>query len=56
MQFKYIWKEHTFIRVNWDKIKVEENGTIEAEKELWEFLMKNKFIEVKMEDKIKSKK
>lgn len=31
MKIRFIWREHTFININWNKIKVLENEIIEVE-------------------------
>lgn len=55
MKFKYIGKEHTVVKHEGEKYRVEENETLDlkCDETFEKFLLANKFIVVKMEDKTK---
>ena len=63
MKFKYTWKWNTNVKFEWKKYEVLENEIldIDCKNDFAEYLTRNHFIEVKMEDetekevKIKSK-
>lgn len=52
MKFKYIWKGHTIVKFEDERFIVEENKTldIKCDDNFADFLSKNNFITVKMED------
>lgn len=58
MKFKYIWKWNTNFSFKWEKIEVKENEIIDIKSDdaFSLYLSRNSFIEIKMEDKIISKK
>ena len=58
MKFKYMGQWNTNVKFEWEKYEVLENEIldIDCKKDFAEYLIKNHFIEVKMEDKILSKK
>ena len=52
MKFKFIWKEYTVVKHGWERYEVKENKTltIDCDEKFSQYLCKNKFIIVKMED------